>query len=73
LTSELLLAKSEKAIEFMIPTSEPHGRRQLTRVNSTNVLDEGLRIGEISNSKVKISQTRCVLKIGISIFVPSGP
>jgi hypothetical protein len=24
---------------------DPHGRRQLTRVNSTNVLDEGLRIG----------------------------
>jgi hypothetical protein len=34
----------------------PHGRRQLTRVNSTNVLDEGLRIGGIGrrmNSKVK--------------------
>jgi hypothetical protein len=30
---------------------------QLTRVNSTNVLDEGLRIGEIGrrmNSKVKL-------------------
>jgi hypothetical protein len=25
---------------------DPHGRRQLTRVNSTNVLDEGLRSGE---------------------------
>jgi hypothetical protein len=24
---------------------DPHGRRQLMRVNSTNVLDEGLRIG----------------------------
>jgi hypothetical protein len=24
---------------------DPHGRRQLTRVNSANVLDEGLRIG----------------------------
>jgi hypothetical protein len=35
----------------------PHGRRQLTRVNSTNVLDEGLSIGEIGrrmNSKVKL-------------------
>jgi hypothetical protein len=33
----------------------------LTRVNSANVLDEGLRIGERGhqmNSKVKISQTR---------------
>jgi hypothetical protein len=24
---------------------DPHSQRQLTRVNSTNVLDEGLRIG----------------------------
>jgi hypothetical protein len=24
---------------------DPHGRRQLMRVNSTNVLNEGLRIG----------------------------
>jgi hypothetical protein len=39
----------------------PHSRRQLTRVNSANVLDEGLRIGgrgRQMNSKVKISQTR---------------
>jgi hypothetical protein len=39
----------------------PHGRRQLMRVNSANVLDEGLRIGGRGhrvNSKVKISQTR---------------
>jgi hypothetical protein len=39
----------------------PHGWRQLTRVNSENVLDEGLRIGgrgHRMNSKVKISQTR---------------
>jgi hypothetical protein len=39
----------------------PHGRRQLTRVNSANVLDEGLRIagrGHRMNSKVKIRQTR---------------
>jgi hypothetical protein len=42
----------------------PHGRRQLTRVNSANVLDEGLRIrgrGRRMNSKVKISQTRQAL------------
>jgi hypothetical protein len=25
---------------------DPHGQRQLTRVNSANVLDEGLRSGE---------------------------
>jgi hypothetical protein len=39
----------------------PHGRRQLTRVNSANVLDEGLRIGgrgRQMNSKVNIKQTR---------------
>jgi hypothetical protein len=39
----------------------PHGRRQLTRINLANVLDEGLRIrgrGRRMNSKVKISQTR---------------
>jgi hypothetical protein len=42
----------------------------VTRVNSTNVLDEGLRIGEIGrqmNSKVKISQTRRVLRINMVI------
>jgi hypothetical protein len=40
---------------------DPHGRCQLMRVNSANVLDEGLRIGGRGrqiNSKVKISQTR---------------
>jgi hypothetical protein len=55
-TSRLLLAKSKKAVELMTPMPSPHGQRQLTRVNSTNVLDEGLRIGEIGhrmNSKVK--------------------
>jgi hypothetical protein len=61
-TFELLLAGSKKAVEFMIPTPQtPHGRHQLTRVNSANVLDEGLRIrgrGRRMNSKVKISQTR---------------
>jgi hypothetical protein len=46
----------------------PHSRRQLTRVNSTNVLDEGLRIGgrgRQMNSKVKISQTRRVSRISV--------
>jgi hypothetical protein len=65
------LAKSEKAVEFMIPTPQsPHGRRQLTRVNSTNVQDEGLRIGGIGrrmNSKVRISQTRPVSRINMVI------
>jgi hypothetical protein len=43
---------------------DPHGRRQLIRVNSTNVQDEGLRIRGIGcrmNSKVKVSQTRRAL------------
>jgi hypothetical protein len=40
----------------------------VTRVNSTNVLDEGLRIGgrgRRMNSKVKISQTRSVSRISV--------
>jgi hypothetical protein len=40
------------------------------RVNSTNVQDEGLRIGGIGrrmNSKVKISQTRRVLRINMVV------
>jgi hypothetical protein len=42
----------------------------VTRVNSTNVLDEGLRIGGIGhqmNSKVKISQTRHALRINMVV------
>jgi hypothetical protein len=42
----------------------------VTRVNSTNVLDEGLRIegiGRRMNSKVKISQTRCVSRINVVV------
>jgi hypothetical protein len=38
------------------------------RVNSTNILDEVLRIGgrgRRMNSKVKISQTRCVSRISV--------
>jgi hypothetical protein len=43
---------------------------EVTRVNSPNVLDEGLRIGGIGrrmNSKVKISQTMRVLRINMVI------
>jgi hypothetical protein len=44
------LAKSEKVIEFMIPTPRfPTVGADLLGVNSTNVLDEGLRIGEIGH------------------------
>jgi hypothetical protein len=52
------------------------------RVNSTNVLDEGLRIGgrgRRMNLNVKISQTRCVSRISVvlnlaqSQSVPSQP
>jgi hypothetical protein len=42
----------------------------LTRVNSTNVLDERLKIGGIGhrmNSKVKISQTRRISRINMVI------
>jgi hypothetical protein len=41
---------------------------QLMRVNSTNVLDEGLRIGGDRASdelEGKVSQTRCVSKINV--------
>jgi hypothetical protein len=66
-------------------THDPHGRRQLTRVNSANVLDEGLRIGGRGrqiNSKVKISQTRrglvcienkCGTQLAQSQSVPGQP
>jgi hypothetical protein len=50
----------------------PHGRRQLMRVNSTNVLDEGPRIGAIGhqmNSKVKITQTRRVSRINMVLIL----
>jgi hypothetical protein len=58
------------------------GRSSLTRVNSTNVQDEGLRIGgkgRWMNSKVKISQTRRVSRINVVVnlaysqFVPDWP
>jgi hypothetical protein len=42
----------------------------VTRVNSTNVQDEGLRIGGIErqmNSKVKVSQTRHVSRINVVV------
>jgi hypothetical protein len=60
-------------------------RQRLTRVNSTNVLDEGLRIGEIGrrmNSKVNsVKQggykSKCVcrtwLAFNLSHTVPSWP
>jgi hypothetical protein len=60
----LLLAKNKKSHRIHDSnTPHPHGRRQLTRVNSTNVLDEGLRIGGIGrrmNSKVNQSNKVCI-------------
>jgi hypothetical protein len=59
--------------------------RPLTRVNSANVLDEGLRIGEKGhqmNSKVKVSQTRrdlvcienkCGTQLAQSQSIPGRP
>jgi hypothetical protein len=59
---ELLLAGSKKSHRIHDSNAQaPHGRCQLMRVKSGNVLDEGLRIGERGrrmNSKVKIRQTR---------------
>jgi hypothetical protein len=49
------------------------------RVNSTNVQDEGLMIGGIGrrmNSKVKISQTRRLLRINVVVglaYIQSVP
>jgi hypothetical protein len=57
----LLLAGNKKDVEFMVPTPRVPMVGQLMRVNSTNILDEGLRIGgrgRRMNSKAKISQTR---------------
>jgi hypothetical protein len=42
----------------------------LTRVNSTNVLDEGLRIGGIGrrmNSKVKVSRNKYISKVNLGV------
>jgi hypothetical protein len=69
-TSELLLAKSEKVVDRDTNTPAPHGWCQLIRVNSTNVLYEGLRIGGIvhqMNSKVKISRTTRVSIINVVV------
>jgi hypothetical protein len=61
-TFELLLARSKKSDRIHDSNAQgPHGQRQLTRVNSENVLDDGHSIrgrGRRMNSKVKISQTR---------------
>jgi hypothetical protein len=61
-TFGLLLDKSEKSHQIHASNAQgPHGQRQLTRVNSTNILDEELRIGGRGcriNSKIKIRQTR---------------
>jgi hypothetical protein len=82
----LLLAESEKAVEFMIPTPRvPTVSANWWGVNSTNVLDEGLRIGEIGrrmNSKVKSVKQggyeskhgcRTWLAFNLSPHVPSWP
>jgi hypothetical protein len=61
----LLILSTEKLMDPARITKssrrDPHGRRQLTRVNSTNVLDEGLRIegrATTRDSGIEIG-TRC--------------
>jgi hypothetical protein len=47
---------------------DPHGRRQLTRVNSTNVLDEGLRIGgraTTGDSRIEIGTRRTEVHVPV--------
>jgi hypothetical protein len=42
----------------------------MTRVNSRNVLDEGLRIREIGhrmNLKVKLVENRCISKVNLGV------
>jgi hypothetical protein len=81
-----LLAESEKAIEFMMPTPRvPTVGANWRGVNSTNVLNEGLRIGEIGrriNSKVNLvkqggyeSKRRCKtwLAFNLGYTIPSWP
>jgi hypothetical protein len=85
-TCELLLAKSKKAVEFMMSMpGVPMVVANWRGVNSTNVLDEGLRIGETGrwmNSKVKSVKQggyeskrgcRTWLAFNLSHIVPSWP
>jgi hypothetical protein len=61
---ELLLDESKKARIHDSNAQAPHGRRHFTRVNSTNVLDEGLRIGGRGcqmNSKVTFQTNKAKL------------
>jgi hypothetical protein len=42
----------------------------VTRVDSTNVLNKGLRIGGIGrrmNSKVKVSWNKCISKVNVGV------
>jgi hypothetical protein len=62
--------KAKKPSNSWLQRPDPHGRRQLTRVNSTNVLDEGLRIGGSGrrmNSKVKVSRNKCISKVNVGV------
>jgi hypothetical protein len=46
-----------RRLMLLPPSMSTREKRQVTRVNSANVLDEGLRIGEIGrrmNSKVRL-------------------
>jgi hypothetical protein len=63
---ELLLDESEKARIHDPNAQAPHGRRYFTRVNSTNVLDKGLRIGgrgRRMNSKAKFQTNKAKLDV----------
>jgi hypothetical protein len=58
------------AIMFLTSLQKKSNVSLVMRVNSTNVQDEGLRIGGIGrqmNSKVKVSQTRRVSRINVVI------
>jgi hypothetical protein len=64
-------ARASRVFLLRLPFGRPRFRAAgVTRVNSTNVLDEGLRIREIGrqmNSKVKVSQNKCISKVNLGV------
>jgi hypothetical protein len=69
-TLEYIKAHPKEAGAVHMVSVKTWGAHWVTRVNSTNVQDEGLRIGGIGhqmNSKVNVSQTRRVLRINVTV------
>jgi hypothetical protein len=63
----LLLAESKKAIKFMIPMPRvPTVGANWREVNSTNILDEGLRIGEIRR-RMNSQSNKVAMKVNVGV------